>query len=129
MDKPIKNYDKMTAVIITLNDEGMEYRSHIIRLLSVLLSVTEPVETRKNILENDFHIPMTREFEEEMQVMKSYGDAIQRYGEQIGKQEGWGEAIFTSIKNVMEAFKVSAKQAMEALKIPESVQVKYEKLL
>ena len=49
------------------------------------LSTTESVEKRKEILENDFHIPMTEEMKEEMQDMCNFGTAVQSYGERTGQ--------------------------------------------
>ena len=85
VDEPVENYDKMRGIIISLNDDGMDNRTDIIRLLSTLLSTTETVERRKQILEDEFHIPMTKEIEEGMQDMCNYGSAIQSYGEQTGQ--------------------------------------------
>ena len=98
VNEPVVNYDKMEAILIYLNDDGMESRSDIIRLLSTLLSTTQPVEKRKEILENEFHIPMTKEIEEGMQEMCNLGSAIEYYGAQAGqvklimstmKKQGW----------------------------------------
>ena len=85
VDEPVENYDKMRGIIITLNDDGMDNRTDIIRLLSTLLSTTETVNKRKQILEDEFHIPMTREIEEGMRNMCNYGSAIQSYGELTGQ--------------------------------------------
>lgn len=98
VDEPVKNYDKMKAIIINLNDDGMDNRTDIIRLLSTLLSTTETVERRKKILENDFHIPMTKEIEEGMQDMCNYGTAVQTYGERIGVQAGQLKLILSTMK-------------------------------
>ena len=85
VDEPVENYDKMRGIVISLNDDGMDNRTDIIRLLSTLLSTTETVERRKQILEGEFNIPMTKEIEEEMQDMCNFGSAIQSYGEQTGQ--------------------------------------------
>ena len=85
VDEPVENYDKMRGIVISLNDDGMDNRTDIIRLLSTLLSTTETVERRKQILEGEFHIPMTKEIEEGMQDMCNFGSAIQSYGEQTGQ--------------------------------------------
>ena len=53
VDEPAENYDKMKAVIISLNEEGAESDSKIIRLLSTLLSGRKPVEERTRILEEE----------------------------------------------------------------------------
>ncbi|MBR3143067.1 MAG: hypothetical protein IKF09_07990 [Clostridiales bacterium] len=45
--------------------------------------------------------------------------------EEKGIQRGIDQTRIESIKNVMESFKVTAQQAMEALKIPVDDQPKY----
>lgn len=121
----IGNYDKMKAIIISLNDEGMENRTDIIRLLSALLSTTETVAKRKRILEDEFNIPMTREIEEEVSEMCNLGLAV----EAMGMEKGMENTMLANIRSLMETLKLSAKQAMDALKIPEADQKKYEEKL
>ena len=121
MDEPVENYDKMKAIVISLNDDGMENRSDIIRLLSTLLSTTESVEKRKEILEGEFNIPMTREIEEEVSEMCNLGLAVEK--------KGIDNTSVLHIKNLMETMKWSAQQAMDALKIPKAEQEKYAKRL
>ena len=121
VDEPIENYDKMKAIVISLNDDGMENRSDIIRLLSTLLSTTESVEKRKEILEGEFNIPMTREIEEEVSEMCNLGLAVEK--------KGIESSLLQSIKNLMETMKLSSQQAMDALKIPKDEQDKYAKRL
>ena len=125
----IGNYDKMKAIIISLNDEGMENRTDIIRLLSALLSTTETVAKRKRILEDEFNIPMTREIEEEVSEMCNLGLAIEAMGIEKGMEKGVENTMLANIRSLMETLKLSAKQAMDALKIPESDQKKYEEKL
>ena len=107
----------MKVIIISLNDEGMESRHDIIRLLSTLLSTKETVEKRKQILENEFHIPMTKELEEEVLEMCNLGMAV----ELSATERTWLE----SIKNLMETLHLTAQQAMDALKIPQKDQARY----
>ena len=125
VDEPVENYDKMEAVIICLNDEGMENRADIIRLLSTLLSTTESVEKRKRILEDEFHIPMTKEIEEGMQDMCNYGSAIQSYGEKKGVEK----TILEMIRNLKETMNLTTQQAMEAMKLSKDDQEKYKKMV
>ena len=117
VNEPVENYDKMKVIIISLNDEGMESRHDIIRLLSTLLSTKETVEKRKQILENEFHIPMTKELEEEVLEMCNLGMAV----ELSATERTWLE----SIKNLMETLHMTAQQAMDALKIPQKDQARY----
>jgi len=129
VNEPKENYDKATAIIICLNDEGMDNRTDIIRLLSTLLSTTESVEKRKKVLEEEFKIPMTKEIEEGMEDMCNYGSAVQKYGERIGEQKGAEKAIVDAIKNLIETTKWSPQQAMDALKVPKDDQKKYAKMV
>ncbi len=124
-----ENYDKMKIVIISLNDEGMENRSDIIRLLSTLLSTTESVENRKKILEDEFHIPMTKEIKEEVSEMCNLGMAVELKGVEQGIEKGKEQTWLESIRNLMDTMKWSAQQAMDALKIPKEEQAHYESKL
>ena len=46
-----------------------------------------------------------------------------------GRREGVNQARVENIKNLMESLKLTAKQAMDALKIPDSEREKYMPLL
>ena len=70
----------MSAIIITVDDDGMNSETGIIRLLSTMFSINESVEKRKEILEKEFHIPMTKEMEGDMQAMCNFSDAVEYYG-------------------------------------------------
>ena len=119
----------MKAIVISLNDDGMENRNDIIRLLSTLLSTTETVEKRKSILEGEFKIPMTKEIEEEVLEMCNLGMAVELKGFDKGFDQGVEKSILQSIKNLMETMKLTAQQAMDALKVPKEDQERYmEKL-
>lgn len=50
------------------------------------------------------------------------------YGDEK-KEEGWDDANMKNIKNLMDTFKLTAKQAMDALKIDVKDQVKYARQL
>ena len=45
------------------------------------------------------------------------------------KEEGWDDANMKNIKNLMDSFKLTAKQAMDAMKIDVKDQVKYARQL
>lgn len=117
VDEPVENYDKMKVIIISLNDEGMENRNDIIRLLSTLLSIKESVDKRKQILEEEFKIPMTREIKEEVSEMCNLGTAIEMNGVETGKLD----SLIKMIKNL----NLTAQKAMDALEIPEKERAKY----
>jgi len=50
---------------------------------------------------------------------------LKEEGRQEGRQEGVDETRLESIKNIMETLKLTAQQAMEALKIPNGDRPKY----
>ena len=125
VNEPVENYDKMKIIIISLNDKGMEGDNSIIRLLSTLLSTTESVEKRKQILETEFNIPMTKEIEEEVLEMCNLGMAVELKGVKRGAEN----TTLQNIKNLMDSMKWTAQQAMDALKIPKNDQARYAAML
>ena len=125
VQEPVENYDKMSAIIITVDDDGMNSETGIIRLLSTMFSVTESVEKRKEILEKEFHIPMTKEMEGDMQAMCNFSDAVEYYGE----QKGYDKAILSTLRNLNESLGIPIQQIMDILKLSKEDQEKYSKLL
>ena len=125
VNEPVENYDKMKIIIISLNDKGMEEDNSIIRLLSTLLSTTESVAKRKQILETEFNIPMTKEIEEEVLEMCNLGMAIELTGVEKGKEL----SLLESIKKMMKNLKLTAQQAMDTLEIPKDDQARYAAML
>ena len=123
--EPVENYDKMKIIIISLNDKGMEGDNSIIRLLSTLLSTTESVEKRKQILETEFNIPMTKEIEEEVLEMCNLGMAVELKGVKQGKEQ----SLLESIKKMIKNLGLTAQQAMDTLEIPKDDQARYAAML
>lgn len=72
---------------------------------------------KKEILQDEFDIKMTKTFESEVQDMCNLSEGVEKRGIQKG--------ILSSIQNLMESMGWSAEQAMTALKIPEAEQVQY----
>ena len=58
-----QNYDLLSAIIICLSDSEQEADSGVLKLLEVLLSPTREAAEKKQILQDDFHIKMTRKLE------------------------------------------------------------------
>ena len=137
VDEDVENYDKMKAIIISLNDEGTDNRNELIRLLSTLLSTTESVETRKQILKDEFRIPMTKQIDEEVLEMCNLGMAIEMKGVERGMAkglekgiaQGMEKGILSSIEKLMKTMKLTVQQAMDALEVPESEQPHYAALI
>ena len=98
----------------------------IIRLLSTLLSISETVENRKQILEHEFEIPMTEEMEKEMSEMCNLGYAVENKGRREGLKEGRREGQ-KEMGNLMN-FLWSSGRGEEAKKVVDDQKL-YERLL
>ena len=87
----------------------------------------------KAILENEYHIEMSREMEEEVSQMCNLSEGVEQKGIQKGLQKGLQkgiqQALTESIKNLMDTMNLTAKEAMDALKIKEEDRFRYTELL
>lgn len=132
-----ENYDLLTAVVICLGHSGDEKYTGILKLLDVLLSSETGPEEKKKILQKDFHIKMTKTLEGEVQTMCNLSKGVEEKGIAKGIAKGISEGItkgiesatLIAIQNLMETLKLTAEQAMAALKIPDSEQAKYASML
>lgn len=120
-----ENYDKLSVVVICLNEKVKDNQTGLHRLLNVLLSPCMPVEEKASILEIEFKIPMTQELQEEMSQMCNLSEAIEekgiRKGKRIGKQEGKKEGMeiarVEAVENLMRNLNLTLEKALEALNI------------
>ena len=124
-----ENYDLITAVVICLGHSEDDEYAGVLKLLDVLLSSEKAPEEKKQILQNDFDIKMTRTLESEVQSMCNLSKGIEEKGIQKGRQAGMIDGILVSVKNLMDSMGWSAEQAMKVLKISKEDQEKYSALL
>ena len=115
-----ENYDLITAIIICLGDKKHEADFGILKLLEALFSSERDPEEKKQILQQDYNIPMTKKLEGEVAEMCNLSEGIEQRGIQKGRME--------SIQNLMKNLKLSMEQAMTALGIPETEWETYRKL-
>ncbi len=120
-----KNYDLLSVFMICLGNPEEEAECGILKLLSVLLSSEFKAEEKKKVLEEEFHIQMSQAFEEEVSRMCNLSEGV----EQKGLQKGIQQALTESIKNLMDTMNMTAKEAMDALKIKEEERSRYAELL
>lgn len=85
-------YDMETIAVLGLGDYRGS-RKDILKLLSVLLTPEMKPEKKKEILEQDFSIPMTVEMKKEADTMCTYGQAILEKGREQGIEEGKKQGI------------------------------------
>ena len=128
-----ENYDLLTVVMICLGHAGDNNYTGILKLLDVLLSSEKEAEEKKKILQEDFDIAMTKTLESEVSAMCNLSKGVEERGIAIGLERGMERgleaATLNAIRNLMETLKLTAEQAMEALKVPEEEKVKYAGML
>ena len=135
-----EEYDLMTLIMICLGEPG-KAEADILQMLDVLLSDQIRPEAKKKILEQEFHIPMTKEMEGEVRKMCNLSDAIEERALERGKAEGRAEgraeghtegrreSILESIRNLMKNLDLSLEEAMKALDLPEAERQEFQILL
>lgn len=111
-----ENYDLLTAIMICLGHSGDDKYTGILKLLDVLLSSEKEPEEKKEILSKDFDIRMTKELESEVLEMCNLSQGIEEKGIAIGQEK----QLLQSLQNLMDTLKLTAEQAMAALKVPET---------
>ena len=140
----MKNYDMISIIMIYIGDSDKKNYTGIIKLLGVLLSAKLSAEEKKQVLQNEFNIPMTETIEEEVSEMFNFSQAIveesetrgeargeargREIGEQLGEargearglKTGFEQASLTAIRSLMKTMKMTAQEAMQALSIPEA---------
>ena len=119
------NYDLLTVVMICLGHARDENYTGILKLLDVLLSSEREAGEKKKILQDDFGIAMTKILESEVSAMCNLSKGVEERGIAIGVET----TTLNAIRNLMETLKLTAEQAMEALKVPETEKIKYRGLL
>lgn len=124
-----ENYDLLTVVMICLGNAGDDNYKGILKLLDVLLSSEKAAEEKKRILQDDFDIAMTKTLESEVSAMCNLSEGVEERGIAIGMERGIETGTLNAIRNLMDTLKLTAEQAMEALKVPEAERMKYVRRL
>lgn len=78
-------YDLITTVMICLGKGDDVDENGLLRLLDVLLSSDTTAEKKKEVLENDFGISMTKKMESEVEYMCNLSDGVEQRGVEKGK--------------------------------------------
>ena len=118
-----ENYDLLTVVMLCLGHAGDDNYTGILKLLDVLLSSEKEAGEKKKILRDDFDIAVTKTLESEVSAMCNLSKGVEERGIAIGLERGTEIATLNAIQNLMETLKLTAEQAMEALKVPEAERV------
>ena len=129
----VRHYDLMTVIVIGLGDLTDKECTDILRLLSALLSSQADAAQTKQIMRDEFGIPMTEEMERTVTEMCNLSEGVENRGiakgRAEGRVEGRAEGLMESLHNLMDSMNWTIEQAMSALKISDEDRQKYQELL
>ena len=124
-----ENYDLITVVMVCLGDEEDENCKGLLRLLSVLFSADKDINEKKEILETEFNIAMTKTMETEAdevgEFSKYFKEKGLREGRQEGIEQGIKQGVEQAIKNLMKNADMTLEQAMTVLEVSKKDRVMY----
>lgn len=131
--EPVRNYDLLSVVMLCLGGADGGNYDGVLKLLDVLLSAEASQEEKRQVLQQDFNIPMTQTLEAEVEQLCNLSQGVEERGRIKGRAEGRAEGrtegLLASIRNLMASMGWSAEQAMDALKVPSGDRPKYADLL
>lgn len=131
--KKAKDYDLMTVILLCLGNPDGENYGGILKLLEVLFSSEKAAAEKKQILEDDFGIPMTETLEKEVYAMCNLSEGVEARGiakgRVEGRMEGRAEGVLSALQSLMKSMNLTIDQAMNALMISEADRPKYRSLL
>ncbi len=87
----VRDYDLLSIVTVCLGDTQEKRCQGLLRLLAVLLSDELQSDTKKQIISEEYKIPMTQTLDEEVSFMGSFSDALIMKGIKKGRAEGCAE--------------------------------------
>lgn len=101
------HYDLMTVVMICLGSSKESESEGVLKMLEVLLSAEMKSAEKKEILAQEFRIPMTESFERRVGEMCNLSDGVEargiekgkEFGKEIGKEIGRELEIFSSVRD------------------------------
>jgi len=122
-----KDYDLIEIIMVCLGkDSDGENYGGLLKMLNVLLSKEINVSEKKNILENEYNIKMTKTIEREALGMCNISDGIYESGIQegilMGRQEGRQEGISLIVKMCKEfgiSLEDTIKRVFENFDLPQ----------
>lgn len=143
--EPVRNYDLLSIIMLCLGGpDGANYDG-VLRLLDVLLGSETSAAEKRQILQDEYEIPMTQSIEQEVSVVCNLSKGVlekgiakgmaqgmaegQAKGRAEGRAEGVEKTTLANLKSLMGTLGLSVEQAMDALRVPESDRPKYQELL
>ena len=129
VDEPVQNYDLLSAIMICLGEPEQENYTGVLKFLGVLLSDERTAKEKKEILQEEFHLPMTQHLESEVLGMCNLSQGAIETGMKRGEEIGTQNATLNAILNIVRNLNVSVDKAMDILGIAEKDRAFYREKL
>ena len=100
MPEKKKNYDKLSVIIICLNEKSREKGGELHGFLNTLLSPGMNAARKKEVLLRDYGVEMEQEMGEELKQMCNLSEAIEENAMRKGVRKGVRKGISLT-KNIM----------------------------
>jgi len=125
-DNP-KNYDLISIVILNLGKKPTSHK--LLNLLYLIFMDLKSSAEKETILHDEYHIDITRDMREELRKMGGLMEPAVEIAAEKKSAETKKKTLIESVRNLMETLNLTAKQAMDALKIPADKQKEYLTLI
>ena len=117
--EPVENYDLLSLVMIHLGSENSDNYSGVLKLLGTLFTSGATAEVKKQILQDEFDIPMTQTIEKEVSSMGGsfFEAALARRANEIFEQ-GVEQGLLFSAQRLIKKEGWPFDKAMTLLDVP-----------
>ena len=126
-----KNYDLISIVILNLGKKPTSHK--LLNLLYLIFMDLKSSAEKETILHDEYHINISRDMREELKKMGGLMEPAVEIAAEIAAEKKSAETkkktLIESVRNLMETLNLTAKQAMDALKIPADKQKEYLALI
>ena len=152
-----EDYEVMEVIILGIGKDYDRDKDNIFKLLDLIFSSTETSAEKKEILESDFNMKMTRKEESEVERMCNVSEGIWEEALEQGMLKGIGQGMLKgmeqgmeqgvlkgmeqgmeqgvlkgkleSINSLMNSMNLSLEEAMKILNVPEEEREKFRELV
>ena len=122
-----RNYDLMVVIMVYLGKQKTRHR--LLRLLHLIFLDKMKAAEKAKKLKDEYDLILTPDMEKELTEMGSLAEGIAERARIDGETKGKESTIIATIRNLMETLNLTAKQAMDAMKIPVDEQKRYATLI
>ena len=131
----LHNYDLIKIIVLNLGKKETTHK--LLNLLHLLFMDKKKTGEKEKILRDEYKIEMTRDMRKELKEMGGLMEplleiAAEEAAEKAAKKaatETKKNTLVENIRNLMETLNLTAKQSMDALKIPVDEQKEYMSLI